>query len=72
MWAVHQIVLVEQAYNVVMHAFLSCVTWQAVQVIGDVTVRVVVQENLSSLETAFTCCQKQRRLLLNSKKKKRV
>lgn len=72
MWTVYQIVLVEQANDVVMHAFLSRITWQPVQVIGDVTVGVVIQQDLSRLEAAFTRCQEQRRFLLKKKQKQTI
>lgn len=68
-WTVNQIVLVQQAYNVMMHALLGRIAWQPIQVIGDVTIGVVVEENLSCLEAAFSGCKKQRSLLLEETQK---
>lgn len=64
MWAVNHVVLVQQAHNVVVHALLGRVPGQPVQVVGDVTVRVMVQEDLGRLEAALPGCQEQRSLLL--------
>ena len=63
-WTVNQIVLVQQANDVVMHPFLGSVTGQTIQVIGDVTVGIVVEKNLSCLEAAFSGCQEEWGLLL--------
>lgn len=64
MWTVNQIVLIQQANYVVMHTFLSSVAGQPIQVIGDITVGVVVKEDLSCLKAAFSGCKKQWSLLL--------
>lgn len=68
-WTVNQVVLVQQAHYVMMHTLLSRVTGQSIQVIGDVTVGVVVEENLSCLEAAFSGCEEQWRLLLKDTQK---
>lgn len=72
MWTVNQIVLVQQAHYIVMHALLRSVAGQPIQVIGDVTVGVVVKENLSRLEASFSRCKKQRRLLLKEARNENV
>lgn len=69
MWTVDQIILVQQAHNVMMHTLLSRIAWQPIQVIGDVTIGVVVEENLSRLKAAFSGCKKQRSLLLKETQK---
>lgn len=65
----NQIVLVQQPDNVMMHAFLSGITGQPIQVISDVTIGVVIKQNLSCLEATLSGCKKQGRLLLKKHKK---
>lgn len=64
MWTVYHIVLVQQAHDVMMHTFLSCIAGQPIQVIGDITIGVVVKEYLSCLKAALSGCKEERSLLL--------
>lgn len=62
--AAHQVVLVHQPHNVVMHPLLRDVPGQAVHVVGDLPVGKVVQQDLGSAVASFPGGQEQRGLLL--------
>ena len=63
-WAPHQVVLIEQTDDVVVHSLLGDVPGQLVQVVGDLTVGKVLQQYLGRLITALSGCQKERSFLL--------
>lgn len=64
MRTMNQIVLVQETNNVMVHALLSGVARQPIQMIRYVPVGIVIQKDLSSFKTALSGSKKQRRLLL--------
>ena len=68
-WAAHQVVLIHEAHNVMVHTLLSDVSWEAVHVVCDLAVGKVFQQDFGCLIAAFPRCQKQGSLLLKYKVK---
>lgn len=67
--APHQVVLIQQPHDVVVHALLRDVPRQPVHVVRDVAVRKVVQQNLGCFVAPFSGGEEQRGLLLGTQMK---
>lgn len=65
----NHVVLIQEADDVVVHAFLGDVSGQLVEVVGDLTIGKVLQKNLGCLVAAFTGCKEEWCLLLKNKQR---